>query len=325
MARVCLTTFVYGVKYQAYIPFLVYSCHKAYPEYDIRLYLYDKLNTGVKKQLDLIDANNVVIKERHFADCPKMNSLKAKSLRWVLWDDAFMEYDYLYVVDIDMIYIRESQPLHEQHILHMTTTGLAYDNIARHFKRHPFSASSLGQRFKLAGLTAFIPFLFGTREDNRASGLHFINVKQYFSVFTESKRKEYQNMIYNGRFMRLCLSSNNETFLYSMLQRVGLNPDKLPVQTQSYIMLDFNNPTREEFRPHHGLHLGIFREDLQAKGKRKTILDSSTYTYYIDIFKRDYLSDSLFLSLLNKSSVTIKKQFDNLLRYYNITTYNIFS
>ena len=247
-----------------------------------------------------------------------MNSLKAKSLRWVLYDDAFIDYDYLYVVDIDMIYIREPLPLHEQHVRHMSTTGLPYDNIARHFKRHPFAMSSIGQRFKLAGFTAFFQFLFGTRDDFRVSGLHFIEVKPYFQVISGATREKYRKMIYNGSFMKLCLSSNNESFLYSMLQRETLKPDMLPVQTESYIMLDFNNPRRAEFRPHHGIHLGVFREDLQSKGKRKTILDSSTYLYYINHFKEDYLSDSLFVFLLNASSESIKNQFDNLFRYYKI-------
>ena len=318
MSKVCLTTYIYGEEYQKYIPFLVYSCNKSYPEYDIKLFLHEELQPAILQQLDLIGKKNLLINENVFADCPKMNSLKAKSLRWVLYDKAFENYDYLYVIDIDMIYIREPQPLHEQHVLHMTTTGLPYDNIARHFKRHPFSLPSIGQRYKLAGLTAILPYFWGTRNDYRASGLHFIDVKKYFSVLSEPRRKEYQKMIYNGTFMRLCLSSNNESFLYSMLHREGLNPEKLPVQTQSYIMLDFNNPTRAEFRPHHGIHLGIFREDLQGKGKRKTILDSSTYLYYIKTFKQDYLSDSLFVFLLNNSSESIRSQFDNFFRYYGI-------
>lgn len=316
MAKVCLTTYIYGTEYQKYIPFLVYSCHKSYPEYDIILFLHETLQPVIKKQLDLIKKSNLKIIEHVYSDCPHMNSLKAKSLRWVLYDQSFSQYDYLYVVDIDMIYIREPLPLHEQHLLHMSTTGLPYDNIARHFKRHPFSFSSIGQRLKHTGVTSFFRFLFGSRDDYRASGLHFIKVHEYFNRLTEPIREKYRKMIYNGSFTKLCLSSNNETFLYSMLLTEGLKPDKLPVQTESYIMLDFNEPTREEFRPHHGIHLGIFRADLQAKGKRKTILDSSTYSYYIEQFKQNYMKDSLFFSLLDNSSDSIKRQFDNLFRYY---------
>lgn len=318
MSKICLSTYIYGVEYQKYIPFLVYSCNKSYPEYDIRLYLHEYLQPAIKQQLDLIDKKNLVVIENVFSDCPNMNSLKAKSLRWVLYDEVFMNYDYLYIVDIDMIYIREPQPLHEQHILHMTTTGLPYDNLVRHFKRHPFTLSSLGQRYKLAGLTSFFQYLFGTRDDYRATGLHFISVHSYYTYLSESKCDKYRKMIYDGSYMKLCLSSNNESFLYSILSLEGLTPDKLPVQTQSYIMLDFNNPLRPEFRPHHGIHLGIFRQDLKSKGKRKTILDSSTYLFYINQFTQNYISDSLFRLLLNNSSESIKFQFDNLFRYYNI-------
>ena len=55
----------------------------------------------------------------------------AQTLRWVIWDPIFMKYDYLYIADIDMFYIREPIPLHIQHVEHMTLTGLPFDNLIR--------------------------------------------------------------------------------------------------------------------------------------------------------------------------------------------------
>ena len=86
--KICLTTFVQGHLYQEYLPMLIYSIGKAYPEYDVKIFLHDTLRDDLRPALD------------------KMNSLVARSLRWVLWDESFRDYDYLYTIDIDMFYIR---------------------------------------------------------------------------------------------------------------------------------------------------------------------------------------------------------------------------
>ena len=35
--KICLTTFVQGHLYQEYLPMLIYSIGKAYPEYDVKI------------------------------------------------------------------------------------------------------------------------------------------------------------------------------------------------------------------------------------------------------------------------------------------------
>lgn len=315
--KVCLTTFIYGIKYQAYIPFLVYSCNKSYPEYDIRLYLYENLDENVKKQVDLVNAPNLTIKERHFSDCPNMNPLKAKSLRWVLWDDAFMNYDYLYVVDIDMLYIKEPTPLHVQHVEHMKTTGLSFDNLARCFKRRPFNYQSIAYRIKQAGLTSIFRYFFSSTKDYRLTGLHYIDTKSYYKLFDKDKIQYFKNKIYDGSYLSFFMSSNNESFLYYIAKTSGLHPERLAIQTESYKMLDFNNFTRPEFRPHHGIHMGIFRQDWS--GKRKSILDCDTYRYYINIFIKEYKADSVLLRLYESAPDFIKLQFDRLCAYYSLS------
>lgn len=316
MAKVCLTTYIYGAKYQDYIPLLVYSCNKAYPEYDLILFLHEELRPVIKDQLELIQAKNLTIREKHFSDCPSITPLKAKSLRWVLWDDAFMQYDYLYVVDIDMIYIKEPLKLHEQHIRHMKTTGLPYDNLVRHFYRPSFSLQSLMQRFKHAQFKSLWKFLFGSKDDYRLSGLHFIDVKRYYEVFDMNLRNKYKKLIYNGDFLNIAMVPNNETFLYSLMKEIGLTPEKLAIQTDSIKMLDFNNPERPEFRPHHGIHMGIFR--LKWEPNSNSILSSSTYKYYIQQFSETALKDDLFLGLYKIMSPSLRQQVDWLMYYYNI-------
>lgn len=315
-AKVCLTTYIYGEKYQGYIPFLVYSCHKAYPEYDIVLFLHEKMSLSVKESLDIIGAANVIIKENAFADCPHMNSLKAKCLRWVLWDDVFCQYDYLYVVDIDMLYIREPILLHEQHCRHMSTTGLCYDNLVRIKTRHPFRRISFGQRFKHAGFRSFFKFLLGSRKDYRLSGLHFIQVKPYYEKLTKETRDQLRKKIYDGSYQRLFMSCNNETFLYYMVKEYGMTPERLAVQSDPCKSLDFNDCTRPEFRPHHGIHLGIFRTDMH--GKNDAILDSQVYDFYIQSFKKEIVTDSVYWALYDQAMPEIQALFENFHDYFQI-------
>ena len=318
MSKVCLTTYVYGDKYQDYIPFLVYSCNVAYPDYDLVLFIHGKLREEIRTQIALIGKQNLILKENAYDDCPKMSSLKARCMRWVLFDDRFLQYDYLYIVDIDIIYIREPMPLHVQHEFHMKQTGLPYDNMVRHFIRKPLKLITLARRIKYAGLVSFGDYLVGSRDDYRITGLHFVNVKKYFALFDSRIRDKYLQMIYDGSFVKLSLSANDEAIFYEMLFREGLHPERLAVQTNSYTMLDFNNPERKEFRPHHGIHLGIFRQDLSTDSKQKEVLDSEVYMYYSAAFKEMYAKDPVFWSLLEMSSEGIQKQFDNLFRYYGI-------
>ena len=314
-SKICLTTFIYGVKYQGYIPFLIYSCNKSYPEYDIILFLYDNLDLNIKKQIDLVGKKNLIVKERCFKDCPKMNPLKARSLRWVLWDDIFISYDYLYVVDIDMFYMREPKPLHQQHIEHMATTSLPYDNLRRCFIRTPFKPTSIAYRLHKAGLQNLYGFLFGSKKDFRLSGLHFVKTKSYFAYLDSRKRKEYREKIYNNSYLRNVLSSNDEAFLYQIIKELGMHPEKVPLQTNTTKMLDFDNCSRKEFRPHHGIHLGFFRQNTINRNK---VLDSKTYLYYINEFKEYIIKDEMFNKLLELASEDIKAQFMRFYEYYEM-------
>ena len=217
-----------------------------------------------------------------------------------------------------MLYIREPKPLHEQHIEHMLTTGLPYDNLVRCFQRYPFRLRSIINRIKNAGFRSFFNYLFGSRKDFRLSGLHFIAVTSYYNTLDAEHRFKYKQMIYDGRFVSLMMSSNKEACLYQIMTRMNLHPEKLAIQTESTKMLDFNNCSRPEFRPHHGIHLGIFRQDL--RGKRKTILDCDTYQYYIREFHTKILTDPVFLDLYHSAPLFIKKQFDGLIAYYHLTS-----
>lgn len=316
-SEVLLTTFVYGEKYQAYIPLLIYSCNKSYPEYDIMLFVYGSLNPKIKEQIEALNYKNVRIKENSFSDCPKMTPRVSQCLRWVLWDDTFKNYDYVYVVDIDMLYIREPEALHVQHKKHMQVQNLVFDNIRREHKRDITKWTTVLQRIKYGKYRSWLKFLFGNKIEYRATGLHFIEVKKYYEVLNPTKLEYYKKEIYNGGWTKLAMYPNDEVLLYAILDKEGLKPERMAVQTDSQTSLDFNNPERLEFRPHHGIHLGIFRKDKdKLSNSDKRILDSETYRYYLNKYKAYYESDIKFTKLLSEMPDYIKKGFENMINYY---------
>lgn len=322
-SRICLTTFIYGLKYQSYIPFLLYSCHKAYPQYDVVLFIHGKLDESIKILMQKLElTNNVRIREDYFNNCEKMTPTKSQALRWVLWDDCFNEYDYLYTVDIDMFYIREPIELHAQHIMHMNLIGLPISNLRRKASHIPTNISFVRNRLKNAGFKSFIKFFTSNKEQFRLSGLHFVNVKDYYSLLTEEIRSKYREEIYNNNIYKYVMGvGSDEILLYEIVKGIGIDVSKISLQTNSTDMLDFSNPNRHEFRPHHGIHMGIFRNENAIKESRK-ILESEPYQFYLQYFKDEIIRDKIFLKILEEAPENIKYTFKLFFKYCKISNDN---
>jgi hypothetical protein len=320
--KVCLTTYIYGDKYQDYIPLLVYSIHKTYPDYHMMLFLNGKLRNDIAWQLRENDLyHNLEFRENVFADCPQMSPLKAMTFRWVLWDDRFKEFDYIYVIDTDILYIRESLPLHEQHEKHLQTLKLPFSNIVRHRCINARGIHAIGGRVTAFGLSDFCRWYRSHgKVINRITGLHFIKLKEYYSVLTSDRLAYYTGLIYQGKIAEKA-HWDNEAFLYWMLEQEGFPVENMSVMQNPVNMLDFNNPERGEFRPHHGIHWGIFRHDVTrcpVGDYRRAVLDSAAYNYYIDVLKKEIIPDETFQRLVATSNKNIKRYIKRMFNYYSI-------
>jgi hypothetical protein len=318
--NVCLTTFVYGETYQNYIPLLIYSIQKAYPEYFTIIFIHKTLNGNIKEQLKLLNQNQFLIIENCFDEFD-MTPSKSMALRWVLWHDKFKEIEYLYIVDIDMLYIAEPIPLHLQHIQHMNFIGLPFSNILRKRKIYSLNLFQIIYRIKKAGLYGFTKFISSNlKYEYLLSGLHFIKIKDYYNLVTSELLIHYKKQIYSNEYYKFTSITGNpstEALLYLMLQKAGFEINKLGLQTDSIKMLDFNNPERTEFRPHHGLHMGIFRVENIDKNSL-LILNSETYKYYIEKFKSDIITDPLFFQIIENLGNEITTKIDKLTKFYEI-------
>lgn len=317
--KVCLTTYVYGDKYQDYIPLLLYSIGRAYPDYQTRLYLHGKLRDDLKPSVNLVKKiyTNFEIIENKYGDAVIKNSRSAAAMRWVLWDDKFLEYDYLYIVDIDMFYLQEPKSLLEQHVRHMNFIGSnCISNITRKklLKNTPFEIARMLRHFGIGGVYNYIIH----NSTMRLSGLHFIKTIPYFNYVTPDIMEKYRAIIYNNKLQDITYCMSDEPFLYQLVQQSGIDMSVFALQTSDKVMIDFNNPERKEFCPHHGIHLGLFRgrnEDLPQFARE--ILDSPTYKYYYEQFNKKIKDDILFKEIYKCLPQNIKDHFDRMNLYYS--------
>ncbi len=316
-----MTTVVFGEKYQDWIPFIIYSIGRSYPEYDLLLFIGEKLRPDLKPMINELSqhfSQFKIIENAFHLGKHKMTPLKAMSLRWVLWDDSFTTYDYIYYIDSDIIFFREDIPLHTQHIEHMKAIGHpSVSNILRKKKLSVKNWYDIYYNLKNGGILSVLNFLI-TRNVYRVSGLHFVKVKEYFGKFTKDKIEHYMKRIVDGSLFRGLAYTNDEHALYKMLTKSGIDMNKLAIQRTSSSMFGPWNG-QAEFCPHHGLHMGIFRNDSDTYPDWQVEqLESDDYTYYITKYVHDYLTDSIFIKLIRNSSEHIKNKFAKMHKYYGL-------
>ncbi len=324
--RICVTTYVYGDRYQLYIPIAVWSIKKMYPEYDVMIFLHGKLNIELKEILIKLDLyEKIKILENVFSDCPNMSPYKAQALRWVLWDDSFTSYDYIYFIDIDMFYIKEPVPLHEQHEFHMKRTGLPFDNMRRivvvrefSLKRQILRLAVLIKRHKIKYIVRY--FINFRKDIYKLSGLHFVKVKEYYQVFTKNKILYYRNLIYDGSYVKF--GENDEAYLYYIMKDLNFDVDRLAAQNfkNPYEHTDFRNYTKDLFRPTHGIHMGDYR-DGYSMDRIKLILKTPAQQYYKNYIESVLLEDKEFVNFLNVLPKYINKYFQRYFQLSGIMTF----
>ena len=157
MKKSCFVSFASG-SYVDYIPFYIRSLRVVYPECDIKVFVIEDIKGDLWKKLFKHGYNKYIVKCLDLVDFVKiLSGFKRKkraqiikSLRWLINPSYFRVYDYIYVGDIDMVFYPMGEHIFDYHIRHMKATGLPYSNKVRE----------------------------GT---NRMTGIHFIDVKEYFN------------------------------------------------------------------------------------------------------------------------------------------------
>jgi hypothetical protein len=204
----CISTYVFGT-YTKYIPYYVYSILKSYPDYHVKIFIDKELSLSEKKCLALIKnelSDNFSICENFFPEYDFLNDIRIYGggktiLRYLIPENMFEGYDYIYIGDVDFLIIREDPGLLESHLNHCERIQLPFSNKIR-----------------------LIP-----NSDNytdRLTGLHFIIKKPYYEKIgpTISYLKDRNKLI---EF--LSGLKHDEQFLYYLVKQ-GFNFDNLRYQ-----------------------------------------------------------------------------------------------
>lgn len=293
MNKLCIVNYIYGEKYQTFIPLYILSLKESYPEYDIRLYIDNELMEEEKKAVEYLRTyyGGIFVIE-NYAKQTKLSKKATyiqqiqRSQRWLFFDEAFLDYEAIYIGDIDLLIFKEKKPLFEQHMLHCEHIDKVYSNIRRPGAKKMFNLKLIGRNFLKFGFKQSLRYyLKKQKEIFKLTGLHFVKPKEYYSKVNLVIGKFYEelNLLAEGKSTRYNLCSfNNEALLRDLVVDAGLGDCPL-AKGKRYNVEE--NAQVDEFRPHHGIHLGIFRSDVIMEAE-KDIISSNLYLSYYKQFKK---------------------------------------
>lgn len=332
MKKMCFVVLLYGEKYQWYIPLYIYSINQAYPDYDIRIYLMDKISPEVNRVLSgfsflknytIVEdiSNKPEFKVPAFPQAAPKNDAAVQAprcVRWLLYDQAFEQYDAVYMADVDIFIAKERFDAYEQHIKHCRFMEVPFSNTSRRLdKKNLWTPHRMLKDIIRYGLGEFLQELINRRRYiYRLSGAHFVIVKDYYEKvlpLLEDYRKEVER-IAKGRSKKWnrCFF-NNEAVLYDLVKEAGFSVPESDAYTKGAVSPDVLPDIAEvpNYRPHHGLHLGIWRQS-DAEREYPATVRSDAYQEYYRQFCELRDTDSNFRLLLEQESDFVKAVISNM-------------
>jgi hypothetical protein len=191
--KFCIAVVV-NKKYENYIPYFCFFTLKSYPDYFIKIFSVDSISEEIKDVLfKTCNIEKISIIENFFKNLPKSNQ-ELKTFRWLIPNEYFKDYDYVYIGDVDMLICKEAPGILEQHINHCNINCLPYSNCIR-------------------------------PNTNRLSGLHFFKVNEYCK-FVDETIKKYKDLLKKRKLGLNNRKKRNEQILYNIIVESGLDLPK---------------------------------------------------------------------------------------------------
>ncbi|MCR2823820.1 hypothetical protein [Lederbergia panacisoli] len=323
MKKICIATYVYGEKYQSFIPIYIYSILKSYPDYYIRIYVDNKLLSNVKEQLALLNklGDFEVVENFHtkLKISPELKSIEqvSRCFRWLMHDEIFLEFDSIYIGDIDIFICRENPGLYEQHIKHCEFLNLPYSNCVRTRKLNKSqNIKFIARALVKFGIKETLKYYRDSRSEiKRLTGLHFIKTTEYYAKIAPVIPKLQTSLgdLANKNSTEWNqVMFNNEFFLYELIVKSGIG---VPKELLNGAINDSSDYYSYSFRPHHGLHLGIFRDILGAR-KEHDLITGQIYINYYKQFCELRNNDDLFKEIQVHFSPYLNQIINNMDEYY---------
>ena len=306
-----VVAFVFGKEYQGYIPIFLFSLYKNYPAYDARIYVDRKLGKEIQRLIALLpgygEKYQIILVNKITKE---LLPQQMKAYRWLLYDTVFEQYKYLYIGDIDIYICKESIPLHEQHVKHMNSQKLVYSNIVRNYDGPPkWIREHQNILIKIKLYTLIVRIYQEFFYHKRLSGLHFINVKEYYKAI-KKQRERFFKVYYDTDIVSKLYSFkmklySNEALLYHMIKKSHLS---LPVQVADNVdVLMCNDMNSNYFRPHHGLHFGMWRNRKKADASFDKYIQTQLFQNFYVQFKNDLEYNTVLKEIVENSPAKVKR------------------
>lgn len=197
MQKNAFVVYVFGA-YEKYINYYIYFINLNYPNDDVVIFYQGNLSPKIKSIA--IEFDNVILYENVFDQYEKIGGGGPKLLRWILPEEYFENYKYVYIGDVDILVLKEKESLFDFHSNQMKNFKTAFSNRVRPLKE--------------GGLS------------KRLTGLHFIDVKPYYKAISTLAQKlredtEFQNIFLNGL-------KRNEEVLYKIVKTaIGFDANEI--------------------------------------------------------------------------------------------------
>lgn len=191
------SSFVFG-SYQKYIPYYIYSIWKTHPDSFVKIFIEKDLELNIYEILEYLKKNKIgnfeIIKlKTSFEEYTKykMKGGGVKTLiRYLIGEEHFNTFDYVYIGDIDILFLPEEMSVPDFHIRQLSKLRLPFSNKVR--------VDVNGEATQ------------------RLTGLHFFKTKEYFERISPIITRVKEDKAYREKYMHGL--KRDEEFLYKINQ-----------------------------------------------------------------------------------------------------------
>lgn len=191
----CFSSFVFG-SYQKYIPYYIYSIWKTHADSYIKIFIEKTLEPNIQEVLEFFKNKNIENFEIIFLEISfeeymvyKMKGGGVKTLiRFLINKEHFNTFDYVYVGDVDILFLPEVESILDFHINQLSTLKLPFSNKVRINKNGDLT--------------------------DRLTGLHFFKTKEYFEKIDPIISRIKLDKNYRDKYLEGL--ERDESFLYKI-------------------------------------------------------------------------------------------------------------
>lgn len=190
----CFSSFVFG-NYQKYIPYYLYSIWKTHPNSYVKIFIEKTLEPNIQKILEYLKERGfenfeIIIWKASLEDYQtyKIRGGGKKLIRWILGQEYFRDFEYVYIGDIDILFLPEEKLILDFHINQMSKLGMPFSNKVRSDEKGALS--------------------------ERLTGLHFFKTKEYFERIDPITSRIRKDKTYRDKYLEGL--ERDENFLYKI-------------------------------------------------------------------------------------------------------------